>query len=76
MDRVLLIKNVGAVRTLILNRPDRLNSLSDDLMAALNAAFADLETDEDVRAVLLTGAGRGFCAGGDLAASVGARSGV
>jgi 2-(1,2-epoxy-1,2-dihydrophenyl)acetyl-CoA isomerase len=63
----LLCDTVGAVRVLTLNRPARLNALSPELMGALNAAFDALAADDTVRAVLLTGAGRGFCAGADLA---------
>jgi len=66
MDKILLSETVGAVRTLTLNRPDRLNSLSEELLAALEAAFAAVERDDDVRAVLLTASGRGFSAGADL----------
>ena len=67
MDRLLLTASEGAVRTLILNRPERLNALSFELMAALNSAFEDIERDDTIRAVLLSGAGRGFSAGADLA---------
>ena len=56
------------VMTLTLNRPDRLNAythqMKDDVIAALDAA----DRDDDVRVVIITGAGRGFCAGADLAA--------
>jgi 2-(1,2-epoxy-1,2-dihydrophenyl)acetyl-CoA isomerase len=63
----LLSDTVGAVRVLTLNRPARLNALSPELMGELNTAFDALAADDAVRAVLLTGAGRGFCAGADLA---------
>jgi 2-(1,2-epoxy-1,2-dihydrophenyl)acetyl-CoA isomerase len=66
MDQVLLVETIGAVRSLVLNRPDRLNSLTSEIFDALQAAFDDIATDPEVRAVLLTGAGRGFCAGADL----------
>lgn len=55
------------VATITLNQPDRLNAMTADL---LDAALSVLETaaaDDAVRAVILTGAGRAFCAGGDLA---------
>lgn len=64
----LLIENDGAVRTLRLNRPDSLNALDDDLLTALGRAVADADKDKSVRCVVLTGAGRGFCSGQDLAA--------
>jgi 2-(1,2-epoxy-1,2-dihydrophenyl)acetyl-CoA isomerase len=62
----LLIENDGSVRILTLNRPDRLNALSEGLMAALAAAVRDAANDSGVGCVVLTGAGRGFCAGGDI----------
>ncbi len=49
-----------------LDRPDRLNALDDELIDGLTHAFAKAATDDGVRAVLLTGSGRGFCAGADL----------
>jgi enoyl-CoA hydratase/carnithine racemase len=56
----------GAVRHLTLNNPDKLNPLSDAMIAALRAEFAALEGEEAIRAVVLKGAGRAFCAGHDL----------
>jgi 2-(1,2-epoxy-1,2-dihydrophenyl)acetyl-CoA isomerase len=53
-------------RQITLNRPDRLNALNADMHGALMAALAEAEGDPECRAVLLTGAGRGFCAGQDL----------
>jgi len=66
MSETLLTDTRHGVRVLTLNRPDRLNALNGDILAALNAAFDSLAAEDDVRAVLLTGAGRGFCAGADL----------
>ena len=51
---------------LTLNRPDKLNVFNEDMHLALRAGFERAHKDADVRAVLLTGAGRGFCAGQDL----------
>jgi 2-(1,2-epoxy-1,2-dihydrophenyl)acetyl-CoA isomerase len=62
----ILIDNRGAWRILTLNRPDRLNAFNPAMHAALARALEDAATDIDCRAVLLTGAGRGFCAGQDL----------
>ncbi len=57
----------GDIATLVLNRPDRLNALNVELAAALVAALRRVAADASVRCVVLTGAGRAFCAGGDLA---------
>ena len=57
------------VATLTMNRPQVLNALNDDLLAGLRDGLALAKADASVRAVLLTGAGRGFCAGADLAAA-------
>ncbi len=54
------------VATLTLNRPDRLNALSEDMLARLCEALPRLARDPAVGAIVLTGAGRGFCAGGDV----------
>jgi len=64
---VLLQAKHDAVAVLIMNRPDRLNALNNDLAAALNEALGRIAKDESVRVVVITGAGRAFCAGGDLA---------
>ncbi len=56
----------GVVR-LTMNRPERLNTMTAELAEALYAQLAEIERDRSCRAVILTGAGRGFCAGLDLA---------
>jgi 2-(1,2-epoxy-1,2-dihydrophenyl)acetyl-CoA isomerase len=62
-----LIETVaGRVATLTLNRPDRLNALSSPMIDGLLEALPRLAADPDVAVVVLTGAGRGFCAGGDV----------
>ncbi|MCP5085375.1 MAG: 2-(1,2-epoxy-1,2-dihydrophenyl)acetyl-CoA isomerase [Rhodobacteraceae bacterium] len=64
-DSIRVTKNVGWVEV-TLNRPDRLNSFNDEMHAALRLAMQAAADDSAVRAVLLTGEGRGFCAGQDL----------
>lgn len=56
----------GGIGTLWLNRPKKLNALLPDMRTDLLAAFDQLENDSAVRVVILTGRGRGFCAGGDI----------
>lgn len=56
----------GGVLVITLNRPDKLNSFNEAMHAELRKALDIAESDADVRCVLLTGAGRGFCAGQDL----------
>lgn len=63
---VLLAEDLGPVRRLTLNRPASLNALSSELMDALDEAFATAAEDDEVRVVILSGAGRAFCAGYDL----------
>jgi 2-(1,2-epoxy-1,2-dihydrophenyl)acetyl-CoA isomerase len=65
-NNVLLIERSGPIVTIRLNRPDRLNALNLELARALAKALAHLSHDESARALVITGAGRGFCAGGDL----------
>ena len=65
-DSVLRIERDGPVATVTLNRPDQLNALSAALRLALGTAFRELQDDREIRAVVLTGAGRAFCAGMDL----------
>ena len=56
----------GGILTLTLNRPDRLNAWTAQMGLELREAFDRADADDDVRAVIVTGAGRGFCAGADL----------
>src|SRR5262245_12704430 len=55
------------VATITLNRPDRLNAYTQVMAGELREAFAKAEADDNVRAIVMTGAGRGFCAGADMA---------
>src|SRR6266851_5124951 len=65
-NRAVLEKREGSVATLILNRPERMNALNKDLAAGLNEALGRLHEDQNVNVVVIAGAGRAFCAGGDL----------
>jgi enoyl-CoA hydratase/carnithine racemase len=65
---VLLEVRQGSITTLVMNRPDKLNALNNELSAALNEALRRIGDDASVHVVVLTGAGRAFCAGGDLGA--------
>lgn len=56
----------NGVATITLNRPDKLNAFTARMMNEIIAAFDQTDADDDVRAVIVTGAGRGFCAGADL----------
>src|SRR5258708_28818587 len=66
-NRGVVEKRDGHVAILILNRPERMNALNADLVLALNEALARVEGDPEINVVVLAGAGRAFCAGGDLA---------
>jgi len=61
-----------SVATITLNRPDKLNALTFEVYAELRDTFAAIDTEPGVRAVVLTGAGRGFCSGGDVEEIIGA----
>ena len=54
------------VALLTFNRPKKLNALSGDLREAMLETFASVQSDDAIRAVVVTGAGRGFCSGADL----------
>ncbi len=62
----LLVEKNGPVATLTLNRPERMNAISGPMLAALSEALVDCDRDSAVRVIVLTGAGRAFCAGLDL----------
>jgi 2-(1,2-epoxy-1,2-dihydrophenyl)acetyl-CoA isomerase len=65
-EPTVLYSTEGAVALITLNRPQALNSFSRQMHHELWAALDKAEADKAVRAVVLTGAGRGFCAGADL----------
>lgn len=65
-----LIRQQGAVRVVSLNRPQRLNAITIELLRDLNVALADAQADPAVRSIVLRGEGRAFCAGDDLVAQL------
>jgi 2-(1,2-epoxy-1,2-dihydrophenyl)acetyl-CoA isomerase len=66
MDDEILVEARDGWRKIVLNRPDRLNAFNDAMHRKLGAALTEIASDHSVRAILITGAGRGFCAGQDL----------
>src|SRR5579859_5961187 len=66
-EAVLLSDDRGRVRVLTLNRPEKLNALNGALSAALLEALAGADAAPEIGAIVLTGAGRAFCAGADRA---------
>src|SRR5688500_2345653 len=67
LSELVLHERRDAVALLTLNRPDQLNALSRRMLAALRARIAETAADPEVRAVVITGAGRAFAAGADIA---------
>lgn len=66
-EKILLVEKIDGVCLITLNRPDKLNAFNDELSFQLIDALKSAEKDAEVRAVVITGAGRGFCSGQDLA---------
>ena len=67
MSTLIEVENASGIATIKLNRPEKRNAMSDDMRSELIAALEQLSVDRAVRAVVLTGNGKGFCAGGDVA---------
>ena len=65
-SQVLIVEKSDAIATITLNRPEAMNALSAELRNAITGAFREAQADESIRVVILTGAGRAFCAGFDL----------
>jgi 2-(1,2-epoxy-1,2-dihydrophenyl)acetyl-CoA isomerase len=66
-----LVEHDDTVGMITINRPARLNAVTPAAGDTLRSAFLELEADSRIRAVVLTGAGRGFCAGADISGDVG-----
>ena len=73
-DAALLLEKTEHVAVLTLNRPQKLNALNGELRDAMLDAIADVKADDAVRAVIFTGAGRGFCSGADLTSGGGGQN--
>ena len=65
----IIFEQDGGVATITLNRPRALNALNAQMVDEILDALDDVSVDDGIRALVITGAGRGFCAGGDLSAS-------
>ena len=64
----ILYEKDGPILTITLNRPDKLNAFTGQMMQEIIEAMDAADADDEVRAIIFTGAGRGFCAGADLSA--------
>ncbi|CCD88944.1 putative Enoyl-CoA hydratase/isomerase [Bradyrhizobium sp. ORS 285] len=68
MDSDIVLKTISdGIATVTLNRPDKRNAMSDEMRSSLIEVLEEIAADKSVRALVLTGAGKGFCAGGDVA---------
>ena len=67
-DDLVLVEKDGAVGIVHLNRPDKLNALSPDMMEAMASAVEGLDADRDIRVIILAGSARVFAAGADIEA--------
>jgi enoyl-CoA hydratase len=65
-DSLVLVERDGAIAVVLLNRPDQLNALSDELMEELVSALTELDREEGARAIVLGGSERAFAAGADI----------
>ena len=70
-----LFETHGNTATITLNRPKQLNAMNNELMSGISAAIEQVRANTDIRAVIITGAGRGFCAGADLVSAADGGSG-
>jgi 2-(1,2-epoxy-1,2-dihydrophenyl)acetyl-CoA isomerase len=79
MSDELLTRVENGLAVLTLNRPERLNALNHEMLAGLRGVLAELAADQEIGCVVLTGAGKAFCSGGDVkvqAATAGGKSGL
>src|ERR1700683_1752840 len=74
-EQEVLFRRDGAVATITLNRPDRLNAIDDNMRQGLMSALDTVDRDREIRVAVITGAGRGFCAGVDIQKMIELREG-
>src|SRR5262249_14814123 len=67
LSELVLVEIADAIATITLNRPEKRNAMNDEMRNDLIAALEAVAADATIRALVLTGAGKGFCAGGDIA---------
>ncbi|MFY0691540.1 MAG: enoyl-CoA hydratase [Paracoccaceae bacterium] len=72
-EEILIREDAASVARLTMNTPGKLNALSDDMLAALQGAFDEIAQDPSIKVVILSGAGKAFCAGHDLKEMTAAR---
>jgi len=65
-NKTVIVEKKNRVATITLNRPERLNAVGDGMHEELEDIFGRINSDDEVNAIILTGAGRAFCAGGDI----------
>ncbi len=75
MTDQLLLEVDGHVATITFNRPDRMNTITPTMLHQLSERLLEADADPEVRAIIITGAGRAWCAGLDIAAAAAPRSG-
>jgi enoyl-CoA hydratase len=73
-EAAVLLTRSGPVHQIVLNRPARLNAINPEMRDLLTSTIQQADRDKDSRVIVITGAGRGFCAGGDLKGMVGQMS--
>lgn len=68
MSNSLILEKHGHVAVLTLNRPDKLNAIDSEMREVFTRVLHQVQDDDDIRALIITGAGRGFCSGADISA--------
>lgn len=71
----ILLEKEGHIAVMTLNRPEKLNAINDGIRILLTPTLEDVEADDNMRALIITGAGRGFCSGADVAVQAARASG-